>query len=505
MGLWANTADGWGSDPSSSGNGALASYLQSSNASAPQSNSGTQASDPSNSMPTSSIARTVQPSVSKLAYGVSGGLATAPAALQTYTPTSLATVLAPGASLATVPATTAATTAATATPTTTLSPDTPVAATAVAPTAANANIAQPSTFTAPAAVSNAVTYSGPKVVIGYVQSPTGYNTQISQWDPTSQSYKLVGSYIPFNGSFVGANGVTLTGKQSNDYVATLLAQRQQYANTGDAANDAFKAGANSAAYGNSQNSAAIQAFRDGSTVANQTNSANLTAATNAQTLQSYLEYATSHGGTLPTQMQAGVASNSLNSANDAALRQAALDQYQANTQSAAALSQGVAPVDTSTQDAVNNASMGAVSSRFSTNLMGTNIGAMSRLYANAVGTQQGTNTQLSDEDYADRFNQNLSAFNTAVTNQSTLDANATGVKLQSDITAMGDAVTKLQQQVSQLGTTAGQAVTSQLQSLQTAIYKYNQAVAQQGADNSNTIALAKAIIGTGAAITAAAG
>lgn len=503
MALWANTADGWGSDPSKSGNGALGTYLQSSDASAPKSPSLGQAQDPANSMPTTSIARVVQPAASKLAYGSTGGLAPPATALQAYTPTPLVTALTNPMQVP-MPAVSRA-----------VSRD-PLQAPLVANQLEQArsgpgvDASHQPFANAPVAVKPTSTYGGPSYYSQNLagdkgpKGPGGQSAQaIYKIDPVSLRPVLVGYNRPtlmghraYDGSeiwgmqLVGANGDPVI----ND---SALLKAQQNGQVGALTGNATGNAADDVAGADNQLLSQLQPARDATAVANSTNQANLSAAQSSQSMDYYRQYLATNG-TLPPRSRLD---NSLGGQDDA-VRAAALAEYQSNQASAAAITRGIAPVDTSTQDAANHASLAAVSSRYSTNLLGSNIAAFGRLYASAVPDQAGTNKQLSDEDYAQRFNQNMATFKDAVSKQAELDTNATGTKLQSDITALGDGIATLNQQVSQLGTQAGIAVGGQLNALQKQINEYREKVAQLGANNDFVVKLAKGIIGGVAAVTA---
>lgn len=457
MALWSNTADGWGSDPSSSGNGALGTYLQSSAATAPKSQSLAQAQDPSNSMPTSSIVRTVQPAASKLTYG-------APAQSGT-----LATVLSAPAQSQAVPYT--------------------------PPTVADF---KPS-----------AQYTGPTV---YAQSlrtdhgdPDGFKSQAYYGvDPKTNQVTLLGYR-----KVTGSGGLLGSGYRYGylDQYGNVLDPNSEQVKQFTAADTASTTLQGQASGSATQNIAGasqqLASVLDPIRQAQASETAQAKATQQAQSAENnknyYLQQLLNNGGKLSPQVQ-GI--DPAVAALDNESRNAALQEYQANKASAAAISRGVAPVDTSTQDAINRSSLNSLASRFSTSLSGANIGAMGRLYAGAITDQSGVNKQLSDEDYAARFNQNVSAFTQAVQAQSTLDANATGTKLQSDVQAAGDAIQSLQQQASQLGSQAGIAVQSHLNALQKQLNEYEQAARLYGAASSTAMSLAKAFLGAAVGVTA---
>lgn len=467
MALWSNTADGWGSDPSSSGNGALAAYLQSSSASSPKLPSGSQAQDPGNSMPTSSIARTVQPA---------------------RTNTLVQSVMAQPV----VQAAPVVQTAPVAQPS-------PFGVSRV-----KASIAQPSgtNFVAPTAVA-APTYSG-QDVIAYQRNENGTIVDyIYKFNPATGGYDYQGRRQQDTGEAAanlakaGIDPVSYWAASPNDPKATAALQALKYGQTLNLSSGTNQLDtADLANQLNSANYNALKTYQDASAATKTQNQSNLRSAQNASYRSDVMAYLYANGGKLPP-----VPYNSLDSANLNAIQQDALAEYQANQVSAAAIKNGIAPVDTSTQNAINQASLGAVSSRFSTNNYGNNVAAMGRLFAQAAVDQGGVNKQLSDEDFANRFNQNQAQFTQAVQNQATLDSNATGAKLQSDIQAVSDVVDQLNQSVTQYGTQSSLAVSGQLNEIQKQINAYLEAVQKFGNESSLAVGLAKGILGAAAAVT----
>lgn len=441
MALWSNTSDGWGSDTSKSGNGQLGTYLQSSLASAPKSPSEAQAANPNNSMPTASVSRMAQPAPA--VQQVTGGV---------IPRTQL--VNAPPAQLA---------------------------------NGAQVSVVTAPTFTAPTPVAQTPTYAGPTNLVYDVTDPVmGKMKRYYQIDPRTGKSVYVGDQLA-DGQIVGV---------ADEGRAKQIIGGNQFTQISGINGDF--SGQNDAAAVSASQAQSLKPYQDQLTAAHLANAAQLRTATYEQRL-AYYQSELARTGELPPEALSPV--KTLDD-TDARARQAALAQHQTNTEDALNISKGIQPVDTSQQDAINQSSIAALASRYSTNVGKGDVGSMGRLYASALTNQTGTNKLLSDEAYAQGFNRNLSIFQDAVEKQSTLDASATGTKLQSDVQAMSDAVSKLTQQISQVGTSASQAVSQQLIDAQRLIQDYQKKASAYEANSDEAIKYMKLALGVAVGISA---
>ena len=221
-------------------------------------------------------------------------------------------------------------------------------------------------------------------------------------------------------------------------------------------------------------------------------------AQNTQDASYILDYMVTHGGATPPVNRPGQTGVPMSQA----AFEAAAAEYKANNSASFANAAQMQTPDTSGVDQNSLAALFALNSQFQTGAGGADQAAQQANAGSALTRQAGQNLIAHNSDYAAKFNANLAAYADAVQKQGAADTNATGLKLQQDITAMSDQLQQLQQASQQLGVTQQQQVQAAIQGLQNQIAAYQAAVQQYGARSSQVMQLATGILSSGGSMAA---
>lgn len=344
------------------------------------------------------------------------------------------------------------------------------------------------------------TYTGPQIVS--VRTNSG-NTAYYQFNPQTGQYTLANVYRP-DGTLLTTALDNIrqqygTGEATGYGTGTLTADQRAGAVGTSIGGGSQPLDSRAGAYAGSINQA--YATQEGQYQNDYTAASTAATAANTQANQAadtayILDYMVQHGGALPGVNKPGMSGVPMSQAAFDAAQQ----QYTANNSANFTNAVSLQAPDTQAVDKNSLAALFSLMSQGQTGAAGADAVAQQA----AIGTngtyQAGQNLIAHNQDYADKYNSNLTTFADAVNKQWTADANATGQKLSQDIMNVSDMLNQLQQSAGQLSTESQQAIQAQIQVLQNQISDYQVAAAQYGANSSQATTLARGVLQAGGSL-----